>query len=114
MIKIIRKKVSILKIQELAKKTYGDLIKAVVDVRKKIIAIGGELHADEEALLLEKGSQQEDIWGINLYPFKPKEEWIEFDSIINLRPSLGNLSRDIENPKMKEKIKVIVYSLIKN
>lgn len=114
MIKIIHKQIPQSKLQEITKRTYGNLIKAVVDTRKKIVAIGGELHADEEALLLEKGSKQEDIWGINLYPFKPKEEWIEYDSIINLRPSLGNLSREVEDAGVREKIKAIVYSLIED
>lgn len=114
MIKIIRKQIPLSKLQEITKRTYGNLIKAVVDTRKKIVAIGGELHADEEALLLEKGSRQEDIWGINLYPFRPKEEWIEYDSIINLRPSLGNLSREVEDAEVRGKIKAIVYSLIED
>jgi hypothetical protein len=114
MIKIISQPIPVSQLQEIAQKTYGNLVKAVVDIKKEVMAIGGELHADEEALLLEKGSQQEDVWGINLYLLKPKQEWIEFDSIINLRPSLGNLSRDIESKKIKEKITKIISSLIKN
>ena len=72
---------------ELAKERFGDLVKAVVDVERGVMTVGGELHADEEALLLDKGSRQQDLWGINLYPDKSGEEFIEFDSVINLRPS---------------------------
>lgn len=95
-------------LETIAKGQFGDLVKAVVDVGKEILAVGGELHADEEALLLEEGSRQEDLWGINLYPAKPEAEWIEFDSMINLQPSQGNRSRGVENPETREKIRAIV------
>ncbi len=97
----------------IAAKQFGDLVKAVVDVQQGILAIGGELHADEEALLLgEQGSRQGDLWGINLYPGKPSDEWIEFDSLINVRPSQGNRSRGVENPAIRTKIVEIVGGLI--
>jgi len=96
----------------IAAKQFGDLVKAVVDVAQGILAIGGELHADEEALLLEEGSRQEDLWGINLYAGKPSDEWIEFDSLINVRPSQGNRSRGVEDPAIRAKIVEIVGSLI--
>ena len=96
----------------MAKKSFGDLVKAVVDVEKKVIAIDGELHADEEALLLEKGSKQENLWGINLYPEINSYDWIEFDSMINLRPLSGNRSRGVDNVKLKKKIIAIVNQLI--
>ena len=70
-------------------------------------------HADEEALLLEQGSQQENLWGINLYPEMPREKRIEFDSVINIRPSLGNRSRGVDDSKIRDKIVQIVNSLIK-
>jgi len=89
---------------EMAKRQFGDLVKAVVDVEHGIMAVGGELHADEEAVLLDQGSEQRYLWGINLYPEKPPEEWIEFDSMINVRPSHGNRSRDVENPEIRATI----------
>lgn len=113
MMQIIRNKTSLSELQEIAKESFGDLVKAVVDIRKKIMVVGGELHADEEAFLLENGSKQEDIWGINIYPYKPKVEWIGFDSMINFRPSVGNFSRGIDNKEIQEKIETIVGSLIK-
>lgn len=76
------------------------------------MAVGGELHADEEALLLEDGSRQENLWGINLYPNKTAKDRIEFNSMINVRPSQGNRSRGVENPDIQEKIKTIVKKLV--
>lgn len=88
------------------------MMKAVVDVEKEIMVIEGELHADEEALLLEKGSKQEDLWGINLYPEISGSDWVEFDSMINIRPRRGNLSRGVDNPKIREKILEILGNII--
>jgi hypothetical protein len=76
------------------------------------MAVDAELHSDEEGLLLENGSEQKDPWGINLYPELPGEDFIEFDSMINLRPSGGNFSRDIGNPKIREKIVKIINKLV--
>lgn len=101
------------KLAELAKERYGDLVKAVVDIRQGVMIVGGELHSDEEALLLEQSSQQQDLWGINLYPDKSGEDFIEFDSIINLRPAQGNSSRDVVDPKIRQKVKEIVSALVR-
>jgi hypothetical protein len=110
--KIIDSKTSIDEIKKMADKMFGNLIKAVVDIDKEIMAVDGELHSDEEALLLEKNSKQENLWGINLYPEIKDDDWIEFDSIINLRPSLKNFSRGIDNPDIRKKIMEIVNKLI--
>jgi len=91
---------------------FGNIVKAVVDIEKGIMAIGGELHADEEALLLEKGSNQRNLWGINLYPELQGDEFIEFDSVINLRPIQGNRTRSVDNVQVRQKIKEIVNKLI--
>ena len=110
--KILRDKISIQELKEMAKNMFGDLVKAVVDVEKRIIAIDAELHSDEEALLLEDGSKQENLWGINIYPENKKEELIEFDSMINLRPSQGNRSRGIDNIEIRKIIIGIVNEII--
>ena len=91
---------------------FKTVIKVVVDVEKEIIALDAELHADLEALLLENGSKQEDLWGINLYPFKDREDFIEYTALINIRPSRNNPSMEIEDQKIKEKVKRIVEKLI--
>ena len=111
--KIIKKSVPIVVLEEMAEHMFGNLIKAVVDVEKEIMAVNGELHADEEALLLEKGSKQQNLWGINIYPKIKGDEWIEFDSMINLRPSSGNLTRGIKDLKVRKKVIKIVKKLVK-
>lgn len=98
-------------LRELTKNYYGDLVKAVVDIRRSIMAIGGELHADEEKRLIDDGSKQEDMWGINLYPDEQDEDWIEFDSMINIRPAQGNRSRGVEDKNIQREIRRIVLSL---
>lgn len=113
LIKIIKVPITKEELTKTAEEGFGDMVKAVVDVEKGIIAIGGELHADEETELLRLGSKQEDLWGINLYPQKTGEEFVELDSIINLRPAQGNRSRGIEIPTVRKKIIEIVNCLIK-
>jgi len=110
---VIKDEVTIEKLKALAEKMFGNLVKAVVDTEKGIMAINGELHADEEALLLEKGSQQKNLWGINIYPEIKDENWIEFDSMINLRPSQGNRSRSVDDLEIQKKIIEIVNKLVK-
>lgn len=111
--KIITKLILNNELKKLAKNGFGELVKAVVDVEREIMAIDGELHADEEALLLEDGSLQRNLWGINLYPEIETDDWIEFDSMINLRPSVGNLSRGVEDPEIRGKIISVVNKLVK-
>lgn len=77
------------------------------------MVVDAELHVDEETFLLENGSDQDNLWGINIHPNNlPHENWIEFDSMINIRPSLGNRSRSIENEQLRKKIIIIVNKLV--
>ncbi len=99
-------------LQSLAQERFGDMVKAVVDIERRIMAVGGELHADEEQMLLEQGSTQQDLWGINLYPDAALDEWLEFDSMINVRPSQGNRSRGVDDPAIQERIRTVVSSLV--
>jgi len=110
-IRVIRDTVSRDELTEIAKLQFGDIVKVVVDVEQGIMAIGGELHSDEEAILLDQGSAQRHLWGINLYPDKPLNEWIEFDSMINVRPSGGNRSRYVESSEIREVVTRIVNRL---
>lgn len=91
---------------------FKDMVKYVVDVKRRVIAIGGELHADAEQLLLEEGSSQEDIWGANYYPGKGQNDCIEFTALINIRPSKGNPSMEVMDDKIRNKIREITYELI--
>ncbi len=111
--KIIKKPITFSELNKFAQQRFGNLVKAVVDVEKEIMAVDGELHADEEALLLEKGSRQGNLWGINLYPELKGADFIEFDSMINLRPSVENMTSGVDNPKIRKKIIKIVNRLVK-
>ncbi len=91
---------------------FGNLVKAVVDIDREIMAVDAALHADQEAFLLEDGSQQENLWGINIYPELIGNDMIEFDSMINLRPYMNNRSRGVEDEKIRNKIITIVTKLI--
>lgn len=106
-------KISLSELREMSKRMFGNLVKAVVDMEKEVMAIDGELHADEQALLLEQGSKQQNIWGINLYPDKTGDDFVEFDSLINIRPLQKNRSRGVENEEIRKKILEIVNNLIK-
>ena len=114
-IRIIKNPITRIELEKFAKERFGDLAKVVVDIEQKIIAVGGELHADMETLLMEKeNSLRKDTWGINLYPENFGEDFVEFDSMINLKPALGNRTRNVENNETREKIKAIVNNLVIN
>ncbi len=111
--KIIIQSVMLEEIKAMAAATFGNMVKAVVDVDRDVIALDAELHSDLEALLLEDGSAQKNLWGINFYPDMKGDGFIEFDSMINMRPSQGNRSRGIESEEMRKKIIAIVAKKIK-
>jgi len=111
--KIVDGPISLADLKVLAEGRFGNLVKAAVDVERKIMALDGELHADEEALLLENGSRQEDLWGINIYPELEGPDRIEFDSVFNIRPSQGNRSRGVDDQRTREKNVKVVSGLMK-
>lgn len=95
-------------LKTMAETGFGDMIKGVVDVEQGILALDAELHADLEAFLLENGSKQTALWGINLYPDLEAEDALEFDSLINIRPAQGNRSRGVEDGEIRNRIREIV------
>ena len=109
---ILDKSITREELVRLAENFHGDMIKGVVDVDQELLALDAELHSDLEGLLLRKGSQQEALWGINLYPEADDEDFLEFDSLINIRPRQGNRSRDVENEEIRERIRTIVNNFI--
>lgn len=111
-LQVVRDRIPRSHLRTLAEQQFGDMVKAVVDVTRRVMAIGGELHSDEEAALLDDGSRQQDLWGINLYPAEADEGWIEYDSMINVRPIQGNRSRDVEDDTLRNRIRVIVDALV--
>lgn len=110
--RIIENKISIKELKDMSSKMFGNLVKAVVDIENKILIVDAELHSDEEAYLLHLGSKQENLWGINIYPELVGKERIEFDSMINLRPSQNNNSRGVDDKDIQQKILDIVNSKI--
>jgi len=112
-IKIIKEKITRQELIDVTRENYGDMIKGVVDIEKEIIALGGEFHSDASVVLVEQeGSNQEDIWGINIYPEKEKNEWLEFNSLVNIKPLKNNRDVEIESEEIKDKIKDITNRLI--
>lgn len=111
--RIVKDKISCEVLKTLAHEQYGDIIKAVVDVYQGIIGVGGELHIDIQSILIEQeNSQGQDTWGINLYLEKVGDDFIEFDSMINLKPLSGNKTRGVENQETQNKIRKIVNKLV--
>jgi len=108
------KSISVNELKDLAKRMYGGLfVKAVIDIHQARVVVDAEMHVDEEAYLLENGSKQADLWGFNLYPDKfDQEDFIEFDSMINLRPSQNNNSRRIEDEAIQQRIREIINQVV--
>lgn len=111
--KLVDGSISLEELQTMAESKFGNLVKAVVDINKKIMVVDAELHADQEAYLIDQGSNQEDLWGVNLYPGKKGKDWIEFDSMINLKPSQNNLARGVDDPQIRKQIRAVVDALVK-
>ncbi|MCK5014359.1 MAG: hypothetical protein KAS66_11125 [Candidatus Omnitrophica bacterium] len=111
--KILECIVTVDELKQAAASTFGDMVKAVVDIDRELIAIDAELHSDLEALFLENGSKQNGLWGINFYPDIENDDFVEFDSMINMRPSQGNMSRGIDSPEIQKKIIRVVDKWVK-
>jgi hypothetical protein len=112
--RIIRTSITRADLKAIAAQQFGDMVKAVVDIDRRIMAIGAELHSDEEAMLLEDGSTQSVVWGVNLYPDEDGEGFVEFDSMINVRPAAGNRSRDVESETIRKRIREVVGVLVRD
>lgn len=112
--KIVKDSITFAELRALAYEQYGDVIKAVVDVTQGIMGVGGELHIDIQSLLIEQEHSRGDTtWGINLYLDKTGDEFIEFDSMVNLKPGSGNRTRGVEDETVRAKIRDIVRALVR-
>ncbi len=106
--------ITVAELFEMAQKMYGNLVKAVVDVKNNKMIVDVEMHVDAEQSLLEQGSKQNDLWGINLYPDKfGTTEFVEFDSMINIRPRQHNMSRGVEDENIRKRIADLVAEKVK-
>jgi len=111
--RILEKPLTITEMKSIAENSFGELVKAVVDVDRELVALDAELHSDLEALLMDNGSSQKDLWGINFYPDLTGEDFVEFDSMINMRPSQGNLSRGVEDENTRRKVIAVANKWVK-
>ncbi|MEK7531585.1 MAG: DUF5674 family protein [Patescibacteria group bacterium] len=110
---IAEEKITISELKEIAQEFYITMIKGAVDIEKGIVVFGGEYHIDASAFLTEKtGSKSDDIWGFNIYLDQPKEEWIEYRALINIKPVHGNRSMIISDKKIRDRIQTLVNSKI--
>lgn len=109
----IVEKISVAELQEMANKMFGNIVKTDVDVARGVIIIDMDMHADGEEYLLENGSAQADLWGINLHPSEfGTDGFIEFDSMINIRPRQNNPSRDVLDGAVRAQIREIVAGVV--
>jgi len=97
---------------ELVGAPFPDMVKFVVDVERRIVAVGGHLHADAEALLIDQGSRQAALWGGNYYPGLGEEECVEYESLINIRPGAGNPGLEVEDPALRARMREVIFNLI--
>ena len=109
---LLTKKIDPSLLSDLTAQIFNSFVKVVADVDREILAVGGEMHADAEQLLLEDGSKQSNLWGANFYPYEPKESRLEFTSFINIRPRDGNTSMIVEDETTQTKIKVLCANLL--
>ena len=111
-IRIIKEPISLADVRALAQEIYRDMVKGVVDTKRGIVALGGEWHMDANAMLLSKGSEQQHVWGFNIYVDEHGDDAIKFVSLINIRPAQGSQSMEIEDKNLRGKIRVILKRLI--
>jgi len=109
---IITTKINLEKLRQHMDQTFGDMVKFVIDLEKGILAIGGEMHADCEEVLLAAGSRQQNLWGANFYPENVPDERIEYTSLINIRPRANNRDMYIQDENIRAQVKKIAEKLI--
>lgn len=109
---IIKEKISKKRLAEITKENFGEMVKADVDIKQEVIALGGEWHSEGDDLLVKNGSFREDIWGINFYPWNKPEKRVEYISLINIKPALGNRSMEIRDKIVKKRINFVVHKLL--
>ncbi len=110
MIHIIQTTASKEQIEEMLEE-LDPIIKLAVDISRKVLAGGGQMHADCEAILIEDGSIQEHIWGAN---WIPDTQTVEFEALINIRPNQQNLSMTIQDPEIEQQVENITKQLLEH
>jgi hypothetical protein len=108
MIYFLKEPASSIQMQEMLQE-YQKMIKIVVDIRRRFLSGGGEMHSDCESVLLDNGSEQDDLWGANWYPAEPR---IEFESLINIRPRLGNRNILIQDEAIRRQVESVTREIL--
>jgi hypothetical protein len=104
-------KITVDELRTMSEKMSEPLVKSVVDVKQRLLVVDAGLHSDEELFLLEQGSMQADLWGINLWPESyGTDEFVEFDSMINIRPTQNNRNRGVEDPDVRQ----LIYDIVRD
>ncbi len=111
-IRLVRESIPRQELIALAKEYYEEMIKGVVDLKREVIALGGEMHSDAEAFLLEDGSEQSDLWGFNILLEKPVEDCLVYESFINVRPKDGNRSLEVQDRGIRDRIRNIILAKV--
>ena len=112
-IRIHKEAVDMSTVIQMAEETFGDFVKGVVDIEQNLLGLGGELHSDIEEVLLNQGSAQQNLWGINVHPHENWPEMVDFDSLINIRPRQNNRSRDVEDELLRERILKLIEVILR-
>ena len=111
-IRIVKEPVQLEQVCALARETYRDMIKGVVDVEQGIIALGGEWHMDGNEALIADGSLQKNVWGFNLHLDERGDSALKFVSLINIRPAQGSKNMELQDKELRDKIRAIVERLV--
>lgn len=109
---IVDRRIDPRELARLVDRFFGRMVKLVVDIRRNVIAAGGELHADAEQVLLAAGSRQADLWGANYYPGRGRDGCLEFTALINIRPGHGNRTMEIEDEATREAVRRLTFALV--
>jgi len=110
--KIIKEKISKEELVQIAEEVFGNMVKVDIDIRREILTAGGEWHSEGDDILVKDGSSREDVWGVNFYPWNKPEDRIEYNSLINIKPSLNHKDMEIRDKKIKEQTRKIIQELL--
>ena len=111
-IQIIRQPIDPSQLEPLAAAWFGTMIKGVVDLEREVAALGGDWHMDANVVLIADGSEQQNVWGFNLYPDERGGPAIEYISLINIRPGQGNRGMELEDEQLRDRVRAILSHLV--
>ena len=109
---ILEEPIKLSELKLMAEKMFGNLVKGVVDIERGVVAVDGEMHSDLAEVLVVSGSQGINLWGFDVYPEETTNAWLEFDSMINLKPLANNRIRGIADPIIREQAEAIIKKFI--